>query len=94
MSIPPLCRYGVDRASGNAFPCQLSEPRNLLAKQLPDSFHNTVLLRVVRVVLGRDLEQARESLVVLVDSGSYALSDLGVASVKCIDILPAYCRPA
>jgi hypothetical protein len=64
-------------------------PRNLLAEQLPDSFHNTVLLGVVRVVLGGDLEQAGESLVVLVDSGSYALGDLGVASVKCIDILPA-----
>jgi hypothetical protein len=64
-------------------------PRNLLAKQLPDSFHNTVLLGVVRVVLGRNLKQARESLVVRVDFGSYALSNLGDVLAKCIGTLLA-----
>lgn len=50
----------------------------LFAEQLPHSLHDTVLLGVVRVVLGRNLEQAWESLVVLVDAGSYALGDLHV----------------
>jgi len=50
----------------------------LFAEQLPHSLHDTVLLGVVRVILGRNLEQAWESLVVLVDAGSYALSDLHV----------------
>jgi hypothetical protein len=53
----------------------------LLAKQLPDSLHDTVLLGIVRVVLGGNLEQAWESLVVLVDAGSYALSNLYVVLV-------------
>jgi hypothetical protein len=66
-----------------------SSPPYLLAEQLPDSFHNTVLLRVVGVVLGRDLEQAGESLVVLVDSGSYALGDLGIVSVEIVYAMPA-----
>lgn len=48
----------------------------LFAEQLPHSLHDTVLLGVVRVVLGRNLEQAWECLVVLVDAGSYALGDL------------------
>jgi hypothetical protein len=60
-------------------------PYSLLAKQLPDSLHNTVLLRIVGVVLGRNLEQAGESLVVLVDSGSYALGDLGVVSAELVN---------
>jgi hypothetical protein len=64
--------------------------RNLLAKQLPDSLHNTVLLGVVRVVLGRNLEQAGESLVVLVDSGSYALGDLCVVSAEFSNVLSPY----
>ena len=34
------------------------------------------------MILGRNLEQARESLVVLVDAGSYALSDLHVVLVN------------
>jgi hypothetical protein len=34
------------------------------------------------VVLGRNLEQAWESLVVLVDTGSYALGDLHVVLVR------------
>jgi hypothetical protein len=67
-----------------------SSPRNLLAKQLPDSLHNTVLLRVVGVVFGRNLEQAGESLVVLVDSGSYALGDLEVVSAEFVNTLPSY----
>jgi hypothetical protein len=37
------------------------------------------------VVLGRNLEQAGESLVVLVDSGSYALGDLGVVSAELVN---------
>ena len=48
----------------------------LLAEQLPHSLHDTVLLGIVRVVLGRNLEQAWESLVVLVDAGPYALGNL------------------
>ena len=54
----------------------------LFAEQLPHSLHDAVLLGVVRVVLRRDLEQAWESLVVLVDAGSYALGDLHIVSVR------------
>lgn len=39
------------------------------------------------MVLGRNLEQAGESLVVLVDSGSDALGDLGVVSAGLADTL-------
>jgi len=53
----------------------------LLAEQLPHSLHDTVLLGIVRVVLGRNLEQAWESLVVLVDARPYALGDLHVVLV-------------
>lgn len=42
------------------------------------------------MVLGRNLEQAGESLVVLVDSGSDALGDLGVVSAGFADTLPAH----
>ena len=54
----------------------------LFAEQLPHSLHDAVLLGVVRVVLGRNFEQAWESLVVLVDAGSYALGDLHIVSVR------------
>jgi len=94
MSLSPLCRY-VDRAMGNAY-CLSNPPWStrsslpyLLAEQLPDSFHDAVLLGIVRVVLGGNLEQAGESLVVLVDSGSYALGDLGIVSVEIVYAMPA-----
>jgi hypothetical protein len=72
--------FTARRAMHTVFRASSPVSRSLLAKQLPDSLHNAVLLRVVGVVLGRNLEQAGESLVVLVDSGPYALGDLGVVS--------------
>jgi hypothetical protein len=49
----------------------------LLAKQPPDALQHTVLLGVVGVVLGGDLEQRGESGRVCLDAVSYALGDLG-----------------
>jgi hypothetical protein len=54
-----------------------SLPRCLLAKQPPDALQHTVLLGVVGVVLGGDLEQRGESGRVCLDAVSYALGDLG-----------------
>lgn len=39
----------------------------LLAKQSPDALQHTVLLGIVRVVLGGDLENGGECLIVLVN---------------------------
>lgn len=48
----------------------------LLAKQSPDALQHTVLLGIVRVVLGGDLENSGECLVVLVNQCADFLGDL------------------
>jgi hypothetical protein len=50
---------------------------SLLAKQPPDALQHTVLLGIVGVVLGGDLEQRGESGRVCLDAVSYPLGDLG-----------------
>lgn len=52
----------------------------LLSEDLLDSLHDTVLLRVVGVVFGRDLEKGGESLVVFVHAASDLFCDLEAES--------------
>lgn len=64
---------------------RLLSSRRLLSKQSPDTLQHTVLLGIVRVVFGGDLENGGECLVVLVNQCADFLGDLYIILIQMPD---------